>query len=218
MKNGGMPWQVLLAEVREHFADGEGTMVGVDPDLRNTAVAAVDLRTGSLEYVGCTNVGKHIYGQQCAISTYLGVQAMGLAFRRPLIGVEGQRIRGATRGSKKIDPQSIVDLAACAGAAGAAVYQTLSRSATPELAVVEPMTWAGTTDKMIRHRRLCRDLGWECRETKSYVYPVFEGGTPPCRGNVTSNAHWKHVLDAIGIARWLAREVRMDAEIQRRGQ
>ena len=174
--------------------------LGIDPDLRNTAWAVVC--AGKVTHLGMVRVPKTINGQQCALGTFMELfgqlGAPGVYY--DIILIEGQLCRQAA-GAETKNPQSLVDLAACAGAASGAAL-----AGQPTLAClwVPPHVWKGTVPKEINQARTCRTLGWDYETKSGYVVPdpAQVGSIRYPEGCDVKQSDWKHLMDAIGIALW----------------
>lgn len=192
---------------------GGCNVLGIDPDLRHTAWALVV--AGKLAGFGCLHLDKTVSGQQAAVPTFLGLknqlyaetdfwgdgQVGRLLYQPDIVLVEGQRVRQAA-GAETKNPQSLVDLAAVAGAAMAAA---LSNEDTSAAMMVEPSDWKGTIPKQAHQARICKRMGWDYDKHGSdpstgYVVPRLQ--TLKVFARDLNGGDWKHVMDAIGLALW----------------
>lgn len=94
-------------------------------------------------------------------------------------------------------PNNIVGLARAAGMI-AGKLTTAAPHATLTWAL--PKVWAKQVPKLVRHRRLCKKLGWETREHKTYIQPLI----PDSHSCGVSGRQWYDVLDAIDLGLWYA--------------
>lgn len=170
-------------------------VLGIDPDLHNTAAAIIG--TSGLFDVKVFNVSLTHKGPQ-AVTTMIEelTMSMGswlLATRAELsaVVVEGQQIYSYT----KARHDSILMLAQVAGAA-AAVACMRAR----ELWIPTPKQWKGDVPKGIHQARTLTKLGVRYTKTtgkEPYCIPDRIPGI-----NVPKKSDWKHAVDAIGLAVW----------------
>ena len=228
---GGAASRAVLREVLEQAVlGGYDYVIGLDPDSKNVGLCGWDVREEhNPDWVSSTHVERKHKGQQSApaifreCSTALGSAASLRCIIRPLIFVEGQRIRRG-QGAETKNAQSIVDLAFNAGAAlGAAL------NVWPDchVVVIEPQMWKGSMDKLIHHSRLLTQLGWTyeklteyCRPIKGPLHDGIRNKTVTERLGVVNPGDWKHVMDGLGIAKWgrdqlLQVRARLDREARR---
>ena len=182
-------------------------VIAIDPDLHTVGMAGIRLDIHGSLWVGATHVSKELKGQQCSAQVFneayeVLAKANMKQGLRPLVVVEGQRIRTAA-GAETKNPQSIVELATAAGACVGA-----ARAYFPDcpVMIVEPAAWKGTVPKLIHHKRICHHLGWSFESLKTYIKPL----DPTCDevGEVKP-ADYKHILDAIGMAQWARDRIKL---------
>lgn len=169
--------------------------LGIDPDLHNTAIALIngdyevlDLAIASIpsKYTGIEaklkmmEILENIIG--LAMSPYDDID---------LCVVEGQQKYFGTSAARTKD---LIDLAHVSGAAAAYCI-----SFNPErISMPVPATWKGSIPKPIHQERILKRLKWSPKRTATYAYPT----TPPAAYLDFTKTHWKHLVDAIGLAIW----------------
>ena len=204
----------LLARAADH-CDG---VVGVDPDSKCVGLCGWEERSAQPTWVASTRIKdghgvwnvNEIYEQIFEALDVLGSSGIR---RRPLVVVEAMRIRQAGDSSTK-NPQSLVDLSFLGGIAAAAV-----KAVWPEALIlpVEPAYWKGGVPKPIQHSRTLDQLGWGKEQLAGYARPH---ATPPdvCLLSKVRPTDWKHVMCAVGLAKWGREELGLARTlIKRRG-
>lgn len=170
--------------------------IGIDPDLHNLGLAIVD-DEGEVSHVEVIRVPGSYKGESA-------VQKMiqELASRFPVLGqsfpdrdyvhaiIEGQQIYS---GSGLARPDSMLLLAQVAGAAAAALSPFCAQIELPR-----PRKWKGSIPKPIHQARVLGRLGWTYKKGQGYTIPT----NPPAHLTKLKPEEWKHVVDAIGLARW----------------
>lgn len=192
--------------------------IGVDPDLHNTAIAvatkdqvlALGVVRGQKGLIEDEAVEDMVYRfASPSIDGGLAdfVWSKGFDRRRPGLDLEikGCRVEGQKRylGGPSL-PEDLIRLATVAGGAMAHLAQW-----SPKL--VQPSAWKGSVDKTTNQARTLAAYGISYKVVgglKGYCIPAkgkeklpaiwTSDGSPPLQSD------WKHVLDAVGIARWAA--------------
>ena len=167
---------------------------GVDPDMHNMPIAVVD-EAGVLQYVRVVEVPKKITGRP-ALVEMMKQTLMSGPLPLPLAGlcVEAQEIYQHGSGKTK-NPKSIMFLATVAGIAMTTFNDFLTMTYFPT-----PQEWKGSVPKQIHQARVLSKMGIGYNKhgtvEDGYCWPVGL-----CQFDVKP-AHWKHVVDAIGLAQW----------------
>lgn len=177
--------------------------IGIDPDLHDLAVGIwmdgepygarvvhVPRRKGC---VGQTAVLDMVERISQGIVGVGGLLVSGVA-------VEAQTLR--RRGPKQHKrPEDIVVLGNVAGAALLAM-----KFAFPEARLLfpTPQGWKGSVPKAVHQARFYTDMGWgyEVMASGDYARPL----TPPAALHHVTPAQWKHVGDALMLARWASQQ------------
>lgn len=173
--------------------------IGVDPDLHTPSVACVDFR-GAVVGLWVGRVIKELKGADAviasakAITEHLRVATYGAQ----VAAIEGQDLYlGGDRATK--NPKSILAVAQVAGAAvGVMSYRC-------RVLLPLPRDWKGSVPKGIHQARICQRLGWPYRAAggkEGYCVPT----DPPVKFEKFKGGDWKHLLDAIGLAQWAAKQ------------
>ncbi len=179
--------------------------VACDPGSSRSGLAAVTPR-GNVLYAAPLKA-KSFGGMSQALD--VGVQEMvktllGEGFCIDGFAVEDQTYRGRRDGkTKKSNPQHLISLAHVAGSA----WASISRCVEAAGLLVPAETWKGSVPKSAHHRRLCSQLGWDYKEQLRVDGPrIVPIGIELLYNDLPSDVEWPDVLDAIGLARWLAKE------------
>jgi len=184
--------------------------IGVDPDLHNTAIAVVTkervLALGVIRGQDGLKEDEAVEDMVAEVHNYLPTwlshmlaQGIKVFSPKPPSRVEGQKFYG------KSLPEDLIRLATVSGACLAA----LNRSWLGQARLVQPTHWKGSVDKTTNQARTLKDYGVGFKVVgglKGYCVPTTNkeklptiwtsDGSPPLQSD------WKHVLDAVGIARW----------------
>ena len=191
--------------------------LGCDPDTHACAIAVVDC-TGTPVFVRVVRVEKRykhmdaalamsqnlaLADHNLALADYSRNQDNLLAF-----AVEGQEI--VYSAAQGVNPRSMLPVAVVAGAA----LQRFTHD-WPEgchtFSFPLPAQWKGQVPKQIHQARLCSALGWTYETVGDNPSDGYARPTEPEQyknvlgANTLGKTDWKHVLDAIGLARY-ARE------------
>jgi len=172
--------------------------IGVDPDLHHTGVAVLD-ECGVLEVRCFQTPGKNKEGAAVlAMAGALLCPWFDRMFNYAIIVVEGQEIYG---GGGTKNPRNILHLAQAAGAAIVAAQHQATYIETTYFPV--PSKWKKQIPKQVHQSRILQKLDWEHEavgdQKTGYCYPVDENNLPK---NGMPQSHWKHIVDAIGLAQW----------------
>jgi len=178
--------------------------IGIDPDLHNTGIAVVD--ADSILAVGVAKISAKLKGDEAVVEM---CEELARFFdfhpafnHHAKIGVvEGQQLyRGKTK-----NPDSILRLAQVAGAAVGAVirdFDYLQRMFFPR-----PVNWKGSVPKFIHQARTLMGFGIAServgRDPKTmWARPAHLPLADCVLLTPVTKGQWKHVVDAIGLARW----------------
>lgn len=178
--------------------------IGVDPDLHDTAIAVWEDGLPKLAVVA------HVKRQKCSQQDAVVEMADLLPYYMPRfdsgcvgIAVEAQTLqRTGLRQHKR--PQDIVVLG---NVAGVVLGIFAERGLGPLLHFPTPEEWKGQIPKAVMQARMYDELDWgyemvgrseEKGKVGSYALPLR---IPKAFSNITKG-QWKHVGDAILLARW----------------
>jgi len=185
--------------------DHQWRYCGIDPDTSTCAVGFVDV----------WKVGNQLHGRihngwvekPTLTSTYVKCHHLGFrldpVLQMKLSTCDGMAIEGqdVIRGHTK-NPADIIKLAQVAG------FWAAQRRGNATVHVPEPKEWKGQVPKGVHHKRLCAMLGLRSKTMGGkhpYECPLNDDGTPRVNlGNGIVPSDWKHLLDAFGLAIWLA--------------
>lgn len=160
---------------------------GFDPDLRRSAYASVTA-TGGLVYLAVAPMPpKGLSALDMASLACRWVSQIEDLPKCMLLAEAMQDYPGS-----RVNANDLLPLNAISGAAVATAR---------EGSLILPAAWKGTTPKAAHHARLCRDMGWKHQVYSDHCRPL----DAPDWANkaVGKPGNWKHVMDAIGIARFL---------------
>lgn len=167
--------------------------LGIDPDTCDTSFGWWDDNgpvTAQVAHVIRSRAkGNHILTQTAAkirnVTTRPGVVR---------IAVEGQQFDKRTKSKR--------DIFQLAQVAGIAIHEAMGRYPGARLFVPTPSEWKGGVAKHAHQARLYKDLGWGYQivgtGSSRYAQPI----TPPSSFSHISPGQWKHVGDALLLARW----------------
>lgn len=190
--------------------------MGIDPDLHTIPLAILstvspesDVLDGPI-FIAQIEVPKKFKETAAVIQIAKQLGLMGSPVGNPgeirvhSISVENQSLQQArTSGA---NPNDILKL----GQVGGMLLMSVA-SLSENLYFPDPQKWKGSVPKPIHQARVCKRLGWQFDQTKSYSYPVGlkEGEdyiftTVDENGQVTEKTprktDWKHIVDSIGLA------------------
>ncbi len=164
--------------------------LGIDPDSKDTSWAWWD--DGGPLAVGVA----HVIGKS---SNYEMLGELALSNLSPwgtpeIVAIEGQQIDG-----RKAPPRDLFKLAHITGAAALRVRQMFPSA---EILIPTPREWKKAVAKHAMQARLYADLGWGYHiigsRTSRYARPI----QPPDNFKHITAGQWKHVGDALLLARW----------------
>jgi hypothetical protein len=177
--------------------------VGIDPDLHDLAIGY---------WLNSKPVGAKVIhvpkrkGRTGQLAVLDMVMSLGLHLRHFVpkgtngLAIEAQSLqRLGIKQHKR--PQDIVILGNVAGAA-----LGLSATVVPleQIRFPSPETWKGQIPKAVMQARLYTDLGWGYEMVSdSYSRPL----RPTAAFNDISSGQWKHVGDALLLARWASEHI-----------
>lgn len=178
--------------------------IGADPDLHNVALAVVDdagvpCSVGVVEADGSTGRGAVVQMVLALHTFWCGLRVIDLFPLEDIAGfvVEGQELYAGAGKGRTQNPRDIVFLSAVAGA----ILNRFHR-AWPKATMYfpSPQEWKGSVPKDIHQARTCAALGWTYKKAAGYCVPE----APPTLIGAAAlkKSDWKHVLDAIALARW----------------
>jgi hypothetical protein len=165
--------------------------LGVDPDLHDTGLAIVD-KDGKVVWVGCCSILSAAFkGKDAVIQMAKALDDALANYKMLHVIVEGQTINfKQTR-----NPGDILNLAHVTGIA----VGILVTRGWCSMQIPTPREWKGQVPKRIHHERILDSLGWKYKARSGYCVPI----SPPVdMGVPLRGSQWKHVVDAIGLARW----------------
>lgn len=184
------------------------TVMGIDPGIHITGIAvtdettcyAVDVVSISKELKKEDAVRKMILELQKEIFYFIELLDMNRISLPKLIVVESQEIYP---GKNKCKYEDLINLSKVAGAAAGVVLNLLNLPKFSSLRIPKPFEWKGDRPKPLHQSNILKRMGWKCRKTSTHAYPI----EPLLEDRVLnaeniSNAEWKEVVDAIGLAMW----------------
>lgn len=171
--------------------------MGIDPDLHHTGIAVVDELCRVIG-VECVVLGSKHTGEEAVILMSRAIGAVIGMIRDHSPGVNNVVVEGQTISFRQTaDPDSIIKLAHVTGACVGAANELLEC----HLRIPKPREWKGQVPKQVHQQRTLNYLGWTYElhgsPKNAYASPV----DPPV-GKKLKATHWKHVVDAIGLALW----------------
>jgi len=170
--------------------------IGIDPDLHDLAIAVWDKGPVRAEVIHVQR-RKGVVAQKAVLEMVLAMKECeffsGRDYDIDLVAVEAQTLqRTGLKQHKR--PQDIVTLGNVAGAALG--FLTEHRY---DVLFPTPEEWKGQIPKNVMQARLYDELGWGYEMVgKEYARPVK---IPSSFSNISAG-QWKHVGDAILLARW----------------
>lgn len=194
-----------IGQIPNHPPTQEEHFLGVDPDLHTTAVALVN-HLGRPIWLSICEVDKKLLGREAAIWMAQALPGSLRGLYWSSAAVESQEVTYTGRAGG--NPRDIVLLAHVGGSALTAVSAT---PMTGALFFPSPAEWKGQIPKQIHQARVCRDLGWHAETRGSgkggYIRPsasAYPNEHPMMERFEKENGvtGWKHMLDAIALARW----------------
>lgn len=202
---GGAANTAKQREILEAAVGSATAVIGIDPDSTKVGLCGwVRHPDGSGRdqpaWVASTDVSSSLRGvmgvneifEQCC-------QAMGhMPHGTPLIVVEAMRLRRDSDSATK-NPQSIVDLSFLGGIAVAAALRVHGAGL---VLPVEPQQWKGTIPKEVHHSRILDQLNWGKKILSDHARPLNPDLLDVKQFSTLKAAHWKHVMDAIGLAKY----------------
>lgn len=171
--------------------------LGIDPDVKDLAIAGWD-EDGPTAAMVVHAIGKGQGEQsQVRMARLLDGTTPGMQFDFDvinIIAIEGQQID-----RRGVPPR---DLFTLAHVTGAAMNWCVKWFKTARIIVPTPKEWKGGVAKHAHQARLYRDLGWGYTIIGSGKGRYARPTNPPSRFNHISPGQWKHVGDAILLAKW----------------
>jgi hypothetical protein len=169
--------------------------LGVDPDLHATAIASLEDHPSPEFKTDAGALCLWVLTTPSKLTGYDAARAMVLALTQWEEGTHYSMIAAVEAQyfapHSKSRPNDIAILSFVAGGACARLAQDC------EVLTPLPVQWKGNTPKPVHHHRIAERLGWSMTTEKGYGIPQ---GAP---GLLLDNpAHWKHAMDAIGLALW----------------
>jgi hypothetical protein len=178
--------------------------IGIDPDLHDTAIGAWNDGKPLDAFVAHRPRSKGKPQQDAVkemlwcLRSRLRAIAENTKWEPTIVAVEAQTLqRTGLRQHKR--PQDIVVLGNVAGVA-LAVCAEVWPAAT--LLFPTPEGWKGQIPKEVMQARLYDQLGWGYDQKETYSVPV----NIPLGFTKISTGQWKHVGDALLIAKWAAEQ------------
>jgi len=174
--------------------------VGIDPDLHDVAIACwTENGPGDAAVVHVPKI-KGRTGTVAVLWMVRALEAYGIDFRGAQgIAVEAQELKRSGNSIHK-RPEDIVILGNVAGA----VLMLAAQAKHAMTCFPKPSEWKGSIPKEVMQARLYTDLGWGYQMASNYALPLK---APPAYTNV-SRGQWKHVGDALLLARWCYNQIR----------
>lgn len=183
-------------------------VIGIDPDTNNTGWALLEETSKGVVVLECgvidTRSTKGILAVERTIRGLYRVLPKLLACHGVIAEYpQSYNVGGHYGGGRtsKVDPNSLIMLAAISGAALAAA------NVAPRgfRALVRPMVWKGQQTKGANQRQTARIIGWKFENHSSCYTSALVDVTPPKEVKVhpwkgKSRKPWSEILDAAGIA------------------
>lgn len=171
--------------------------LGIDPDTKNLSIATWD-EDGPVAAFVVHAVGRGPKGEQSQVrmARLLQDTAPGIMFDgAETIAIEGQQIDG-----RRARPR---DLFTLAHTTGSAISWCARWFPDARIVVPTPTEWKGGVAKHAMQARLYKSLGWGYEivgtvAPRRYAVP----NTPPPSFNHITKGQWKHVGDALLLAKW----------------
>jgi hypothetical protein len=180
--------------------------IGIDPDVTRPSVALVR-SDGAVIACDCIKVkipagtrgGNRLLFTMLAIRGHLGTRDWHLRYGKSIsishLVVEGQGIW-----NNEATPDSILKLGIVAGMCMGIYSQWFNPSF---LYLPGPVEWKKGVPKHIHQARLCTELGWAFEKHGTGKGRYCQPLAPVVAHHIDFNpGDWKHVLDAIGLARY----------------
>jgi len=183
---------------------------GIDPDTNTCAVAFVDVFGSGNRLHGRIHNGwiiksstTHTHGEDCCHLSFAIPETLRMVLESTDgMAIEGQEvIRRVTK-----NPADIIKLAQSAG------FWAAQRRGACTLHLPSPKEWKGQVPKGTHHKRICRVLGLKSKTMGGrdpYECPTYGDGVPWLNlGDGINPSDWKHLMDAFGLAIWMAETAR----------
>lgn len=171
--------------------------LGIDPDVNDLAIGAWDSdgpRAAQVVHV-TRKKGASAQSQVLLARTLTGADPASRFLGAGRIAIEGQQIDRREARSR--------DLFTLAHASGAALLWCAIWFPAAHIEIPTPTEWKGGVAKHAMQARLYRDLGWGYEIAGSgkgrYAVPL----KIPSTFTSISRGQWKHVGDALLLARWI---------------
>lgn len=175
--------------------------LGIDPDLHDLAIAAWDDNGPVAGHIVHVPRKKGVVENEAVLAMMVELTRVWPTWQSALLNscaVEAQELRRGP-GRQHARPQDIVTLGQVAGMA---VMRVAAAYPFCSIYFPKPSQWKGAVAKSAMQARLYQELGWEyeIHGTGSNAYAVAVG--VPERFEGFTDTQWKHLGDALLLARW----------------
>lgn len=200
---------------------GKRICIGADPDLTDTSIAIIDYDSGVLLY-GLVVHSSHKKNDKQGVKLQRAIRdvsremhihahgedsTMGMA-HVVAAAIESQEPRHAVRkGARTTD---LITLATVSGAVAGSVASLYPNM----LLLPKPWMWKGNVPKQVHQARIFSAMGMGYipvgkNPSDGYCRPK---DPPDCVKHI-KQTHWKHLADAIGLARYARKKARMAEKV-----
>lgn len=175
--------------------------LGIDPDVKDLAFGLWD-ENGPLDAAVVHVTGRKVGNSAVRMAQQLFTSLIHASywFRQSISRIEVVAIEGQQKDKRRARPK---DLFTLAHVTGAALHWTVSHWPEASIYVPTPREWKGGVAKHAHQARLYHDLGWGYTIIGSgdnrYARP---SGLTPSKFKYITPGQWKHVGDALLLARW----------------
>lgn len=168
--------------------------LGIDPDVKDLALGVWD-DDGPWGAEVIHLVGKSKIGEQSQVRMAHALSRKENTIAMPhIIAIEGQQVDG-----RRARPR---DLFTLAHVTGAAIHWCAGLFPFAHIIVPTPTEWKGGVAKHAHQARLYDDLGWGYEIIGSGNGRYARPDLPPSTFDHITPGQWKHVGDALLLARW----------------